>query len=472
VLSLVLVLISASIADADEYRMENFRYGYQALGTGGAMIARPTTPMATYYNPAGLAFQKRSAVSGSIHFFGTEKFVLKDGLRSDGQWSKDLASNTDIALPSSSVVTLNIDDSHRIAFSTYLVSNSNQNFQNSLKPIDVGENGVQHQYLMALTRVVQDRQTWMGPSYAVALNEQWSLGASVFYARRSMYWQTETRLQDEQSGPDIIDRAVFYDIQSKTVIKDGRLILRVGGSWAPSENTSVGLVLTTPSMRLHGDARLTVNELWSGDPDDPDSDMAFADHFVQKADAETASPWGLSFGVQFQRPGRYVLALATDLWLPLSYNRIRLDAGRSEEARAIRDQFAASVDRDWLVNAKVGLEIFTFDAFPIRMGLYSNRSAAHSVPDRSRRYRAPKVDVYGAAFSLGYSTKDAGISVGVNVERGQGDDLVEEDVLESYTDAPKIRVERTHSKVIFFVAGALGFASKTAQRYFDERQSK
>ena len=92
-------------AHADEYRAEEFRYGDRALGTGGAFIARPTTPMATYYNPAGLAFQERSAVSGSIHFFGQEKVVLKQGLRLDGQRPKDLTSDTDIALPSSSVVT-------------------------------------------------------------------------------------------------------------------------------------------------------------------------------------------------------------------------------------------------------------------------------------------------------------------------------------------------------------------------------
>ena len=468
--AVAVLLFCTSPALADDYRTEEFRYGYQALGTGGAFIARPTSPMATYYNPAGLAFQERSAVSGSIHFFGTEKFVLRDGLRSDGKWSKDLTSDSDMALPSCSVVTLNIDRSHRIAFSTFLISNASQNFHNALKPTESDDSGIQHDYLMALTRILQDRETWMGPTYAYAVSSDWGVGASLFYARRSMYWQTETRLQDEQSGLNLIDQTVFYDVQSSTKVKDGRLLLRLGASWTPSPNMALGLVVTTPSIRLHGDARLTVNELWSGDPAQPDEAAAFADHFVQRADAETASPWGTSLGFQYRKPGAYALAVATDLWLPLSYNRIRLKSGRDEEARAIREQFAASIDRDWLVNAKVGLELYTFDAFPIRMGVYTNRSAAQSVPERSTRYIAPKVDVYGGAFSVGYATNDAGISIGVNIERGIGHDLVEEDVLESYTDAPKIRVDREHTKFVIFVAGALNFASKTAQRYFKAQE--
>ncbi|MEE2787742.1 MAG: hypothetical protein VX589_10415 [Myxococcota bacterium] len=466
------MLLLAAPAAADEYRAEEFRYGDQALGTGGALIARPTTPMATYYNPAGLAFQERSAVSGSIHFFGQEKIVLRHGLRLDGQAPKDLNSDADIALPSSSVVTLRINAHHRVAFSTYLISNTNQTFQNAFRSEETDQDGTTHDALSSLTRLVQDRQTWMGPSYAFALSRHWGIGLSLFYARRTMYWQTDTRWQDEQNSGDETIRAVFADIQSVTAVKDGRLLLRLGSSWQPTERMVIGLILTTQSVWLHGRAKLTAAKLWSGDPDEADARMPFADNLEVETSARTSSPWGLSLGLQYAWPGWLAIGVAADVWTPLKYTRIQLDEIGGDDVDDIGEYVASTVQRDWLVNGKFGLEWLTFDSFPIRMGLYTNRSAAQPVPARTTRYVAPKVHIYGAALSVGYTGSDAGISIGVNYEHGQGHDVVENDIRESYTDEPNVRVARTHSKFVVFVAGALSFASKTAQRYFDERKKK
>ena len=456
----------------DDYNQENFRYGDEALGTGGAFIARPTTPMATYYNPAGLAFQTRSAVSGSIHFLGRERFVLRDGLRSEGQVPKDLISEADVALPSSSVVTLRIDKQHRVAFSTYLKTSTNQRFQNAFRPNFTDENGVEHDSLMALNRTVQDRETWLGPSYAFALDDRFGFGISLFYARRSTYRRTQTRLQDERIFMNAPDQVVFYDSQVTTQVRDGRLLLRMGLSYQPSQRTALGLVVTSPSIRLHGEARLAVTELWSGDPETVDANAVAADDFARKTGAQTASPWGLSLGWQYTLPNRFRVAIATDVWAPINYRRMNLTDADDEEVALVREQLAVNVHRDWLINAKVGLELLTVNAMPIRMGAYTNRSAARAVPATSTRYVSPKVDTYGGALSLGYKRNGTGIFFGVNYERGFGHDTVEADILESYADAPRVRVERRRSQLLFFVAGALSFASKTAQRMLDKRNAQ
>ena len=85
-----LIILNASPAMADEYRTGDLIYGQQAMGMGGAVVARPTNPTASFYNPAGLAFLSRSTFSGSMHFFGKETVTLHEGLRSEG-----LAGNYD-----------------------------------------------------------------------------------------------------------------------------------------------------------------------------------------------------------------------------------------------------------------------------------------------------------------------------------------------------------------------------------------
>ena len=256
------------------------------------------------------------------------------------------------------------------------MTNMNQTFQNAFRSENVDENGVTHDALSSLTRIVQDRQTWMGPSYAFKPSQSWGFGVSLFYARRSMYWQNDTRWQDELTVDEETLRTVFADIQSVTSVKDGRLLFRLGSSWRPSERLAVGIVVTSQSSSLHGDAKLTANELWSGDPEAPDDRLPFADSVVWRTLARTVSPWGFSLGFQYDWPGVMSIGVAADVWLPKSYTRIQLDGLDRDDREIVAEYVATTVERDLLLNGKIGFEFLTFDSFPVRLGLYTNRSAA------------------------------------------------------------------------------------------------
>ena len=121
-----------------------------------------------------------------------------------------------------------------------------------------------------------------------------------------------------------------------------------------------------------------------------------------------------------------------------------------------------------MVNAKLGFEVLTWPHWPIRFGVYTNHSAAPPIPATSLMQLPPDIDIYGATFSLGFRGKHAGINFGVNAQYGLGDDLVIEDVAHGYQGAPRVRVTREYSKLIFFLAGAFDFAKSEAIGLFDD----
>ena len=125
------------------------------------------------------------------------------------------------------------------------------------------------------------------------------------------------------------------------------------------------------------------------------------------------------------------------------------------------------VTHELTVNAAVGVE-FPFAArWPMRAGLFTNRTSAPSVPALPKGFYEPHVDRYGATWSMGYLGDKRSINFGLEAQMGAGHSTASASLERLDGEAAYIRLEREEWRVVFFVAGAAAFASSASRELLD-----
>jgi hypothetical protein len=388
------VLCAASVASADELRHEDFRHGQRAMGMGGAAEALPGEPEATWYNPAALALVGENQLSGALHFFGTERLRLRGGLRAEGLPDADLSAEQTLALPTSSILIKPIDGAHTLAFSTFLVSREDTLLSGSSQRT-LTEGGLTRARSASRAQQSSDQIVWMGPSWAWRVGPRLALGASAFYARRDQSLTLTNAWVEDRSQDGRFVRTAFNDNSAQLSAQDGALVGRAGALWAPHPQWTVGLSLTTASLPLHGQGRLRYTLRDSGDPEqaanaqrNPNNPDPFLLQVSREdLEAQTAWPWGLGLGVAWRPSPGWLLSASTRAWAPRRYARVALDP---EAAAATATILSPEIDRQALLNGALGAEWLPSPQLPVRLGLFTNRSAAPAVPAASTALSPPR----------------------------------------------------------------------------------
>ena len=158
VTAVIVAVVAATPAQADELHGANFRFGQRAMAMGGAVIGQVVEPTASYYNPGGLGFLTGAVFSGSVQFHGFDQRQLIGGALAPGFTAQDATSESFLALPSSSVVTHELAGGrHRFAYSTFLLSTTEERFDGRFKDrFDVDASTVADRNI-ATTRKLRDR---------------------------------------------------------------------------------------------------------------------------------------------------------------------------------------------------------------------------------------------------------------------------------------------------------------------------
>ena len=173
----------------------------------------------------------------------------------------------------------------------------------------------------------------------------------------------------------------------------------------------------------------------------------------------TVYPWRFGLGLAYTRPGLFAVAADVTVQLPISYRRLDLDADTYD---LIKNHFVNDVELKACVNAAVGVEAWLSDITVLRAGVFTNRSATPEVSAILQPPVLADVDLYGASLSLGFKGDDRAVNVGVEVQMGEGDDAVLDNIKALWK--PEFsRTRRSHQRVLFFISGAMDFAKKTAR---------
>lgn len=441
------------IARADEFHFETFRYGQKAMGMGGAAAGQPFEPEASYYNPAGLALLGSGArFSGALNFFGYDRRIQKGALRDSGLFApSDLESTAFLPTPSGSVVSTRFAKRHAIAFSTFLLGDLSEEFVGTLAA-GVDGDPVFDAVDFNSSFIRRDRLQLRGLTYAYSPDDRWSAGISVFWLEHA---REETARRAQILSSEGVITNLFIDVTSREKTVTHGLLARVGVAWRPTAAGSFGAACTLPTIPLTGEATYRYTLVTSGDGEA--SGPLYIDEGETVA-AETRLPVNCRLGAALQATDRWQIAGDLSLHLPIEYQRF-VFAG---DAVAREAAFRASVATDTTINLALGAEYRLTDRWPIRFGLFTNRTSAPEVPARPDRFVPPHLDLYGATLSAGYLGDERSINLGLEVQYGAGQDVVSEGI-ESLLDSQEFsRVDRSEWRIVIFIAGAASFAKAAA----------
>ncbi len=467
--ALAVVGLWAQAAGADETHYENFRFGQTAIGFGGAVTGFLAEPEAAFYNPGGLGFLERSKFSGAINFLGRDRRIIRRWVSLNDGFSpeKDGRSQDVLTLPGSSVVAKSLfGGRHIVAFSTFLYSETRDKFSGQL-PLNEDDELLR----IGFTENLEDRMVFIGPSYAARISDRLSIGASVFYARRtfSVFDQFTERILDPEFPADAVG---YFEVQEQLQTTDGGLLARVGAMYRIDDHWSVGAVIATPAIHLHGKARYNYRIIDANPSDEEGDEDADLERFFElngRRAARTQYPWMIGLGASWANPGQWRLATSVNIHMPLNYARVDLDS--EEIADDEFASFVADVERELTINASLGGELYLSKRWPLRVGLFTNRASSPAITSsRSPVPRLPHVDLYGASVSIGYEQDGSSINFGFEVQAGAGH---ETSLDASFTDAePFLRRRREQYRGVFFVSGALAFVSGKAGELIEIDEDK
>jgi long-chain fatty acid transport protein len=392
-------------ASADEFHYVNMLVGGRAADMGGAYTAISDDPAGCYYNPAGIVYGTGNALSASVNAFHHSTKTYKDALRqADGQ-GVDWEQTSSVLLPNFFGTVYRLK-SGSIGFS-YAVPDSilrkqQQRFTNlgsSLPGVTIDE------YTININDV--DNTYQFGPSYAVKLRDNFSIGTTIYGHYRDA---TVIRNQLVQLSDGRFEWSNGYQYDTEWGV---RPIL--GIMWSPAEQFSIGLSASRTWL-LSSDNRLqaTIRGISIKDPanegpyligdgsyDFTDPDLVFHLFADDVPEQEREYPYNVTLGFAwFPSPA---VVFSTDL----SYFTEVSDRQRAT------------------INVAVGAEVYLTERWALRGGLYSDRANTPEV----RRSTAETIfvnqnehiDLYGATLSLTRFTRASSITLGGGYAYGKGD---------------------------------------------------
>ncbi len=466
-LLVLLVLLTPTNARADESRHESFRFGQRAMGMGGAIVAYPGEPEASYYNPAALAVQNHGTIfSGGVQLWGFEWLTLRDGFRPNALYSspEDIDVSLSLTLPSSSVLSRSFQNGrHVIAFSNYLTRDDSEQFDAALNTAISGGNYTESAHIQR-----SDSVRWYGGSYAWRFkqdkkdkqkNAASSMGISVFYVSRTF----KSTLHHLRLTANTADTQHTFDTADSTVeIDDGSLVFRLGVFRRLTPTWTTGFSCSSPSLRLHGTGSISETRIRSAPSPRLDTEG------LSDLRATSIFPGTCRAGVSWLARSDIRITSDVSVYAPTRYQRLAWQ--RPADAFSTVDaHFQNHVEAGWLGNVAVGVEWMITPSWPLRAGLFTNMSAASDIPENPTRYYPSKVHLWGSTISAGYVGNERSLNFGADFQWGLGSDVVPRSLDTLLGDPSFARIDREQYRLILFVSGAVEFAKQTTEEIIDDQ---
>lgn len=383
---LILLLTACSLfpasASADEYHYNNVLIGDRAAGMGGAYTAIADDPSGLYYNPAGIAYAQGSNISVSANALHQTKTVYKNAL-GDGY---DYERYSSALLPNFFGIIQPLGMG-KVGFSyavpDSIIEDQNQTFYN-LPGTTTSR--------FALNLNKSDSTYYFGPSYAIELSKDFSLGATLYgHYRRNE--QIQNQLTNKVSGQ-------YEWVNSFYKNTEWGIKPIIGVMWNPLDKLSTGFSLSKTSI-IRSDT--VAQAVCAGDIPgicDPSYTPGTAPiRTVAKSDAKRAYPLTSTVGIAyFHSPA---LVVSGDF----SYNS------------KVEDNVFGNKEATW--NVAMGTEYYLDEKWAIKGGLFTDRANTPKIVSGDVN-AYDHVDLYGGSLSVSYFTRQSSITVGGTFRYGTG----------------------------------------------------
>lgn len=466
-------------ATAQELNYHTFVVGERALGMGGAFTAVADDPSAAYYNPAGIAHLRSGALSGSLSVNAFDRYVVR------GAYATPLGSD-DLTHDASPTVPLFVGIVRKfgrrdgegvrrwaVALSTFNPIATVRAYEALVRGSVPGDpTGAVVESILRMRS--EERLTWYGPSLAWRARPDLAFGASTFLATRTAsHEERETIVTLGARGPDGYFRNDTLDVRDSLVeLRATSVLLRAGLMWEPARSWRLGLTVQPPAIAWSAEGRVSERishaDLLATPP--------IAIHYrsdQRGLRARAPIPWQLRLGGAFAPSDVTIVALDLALHGPVGsrdepVERLASAAPEPETMRAPSPGrlFASTWWAEPVLDAAVGLDTVLFEWVPLRLGVFTNRSAAPDLDGPSNTYRPAHVDQIGFSGAVGLRAAGYDVAVGaaVLVGRGKADGLNGDPSI-PWTYVPRPVETRT---VYFFLSGAQRAVGRLARAAYRE----
>jgi hypothetical protein len=398
--------VFARSASAQEGPYSNFLVGERSLGLAGAFVAVADDPSAMFHNPAGIASVATGSASGSLWALARGNRHAASGYRSDlGQTDLDYSDPLSLPLFLAGVVKVGRAEGdrvkpHAVGLAVLTPYVSERRFVAQLR----GAGSVDR-----LEVRQTDRARWIGASYANRLRPGLAIGLSAFYATRSLrHDEVELRAREQLPPTSAVGSA--FSRASTVDANAQHLVLRLGTRLDLTHDLRAGLMFQLPGIEL--DSTANAERLVTRVGPAP---TVIAIDDVRAVGASLPLPWELRLGATWLH---YPETLVTiDLSL---FGAAGEEGERAENREPMVGDYGAeygafvpgSPRRRAALRGAVGFQTVVADVLPVRGGLFFERSSAPQVLNMSDVYGPDRVDIAGAALSVGVRTGGYDFSVG------------------------------------------------------------
>lgn len=417
------LLFSAALqpasVSADEFHYVNILIGDRSADMAGAYTAVSDNASGCYYNPAGIAFGQGSNLSASVNGFSYSNKKYKDVmLKTDGS-RLDWDQTSSVLLPNFFGATY--DSPYGTLGMSYAVPDSVQRRQKQrffdlqttlpgtrISEYDLNINDVDNQYLF-------------GPSYAIKISDNFSLGATLYASYRDSTVIRDSILYLNTINPDGTTGAQTgfewrngYIYRTEWGIKP-----TIGMIWSPTDKVSIGLTATQHYLvKTDHLSTSTVNSNVLGA--NPNYPVGFRTPNADR-DRKRDLPMELKAGIAyFPSPS---LLLAADL----SYHDSSGDFDRDETTIRYTDSSKTSsynIDdaMEPVLNLALGAEYYLNDRYALRGGLFTDFANTEKLAKDGLTANQPEhIDIYGTTLSFTRFTRSTSTTLGLGYSFGKGD---------------------------------------------------
>ena len=409
----MLLLLCSTFGFADEYHYVDIFVGDRAAGMAGAYTAIADGPEGAYYNPAGLAFSSSAYISVSTNALQIKEITYNDvqpfiGIETN---PVDYTRRSFAFVPNFFGFLQRSDNGPTFAFT--LASTDNEGFdQRNRLNFDLSNPDLSIDTIILNTNFTNTRsQNEAGPSLAWLLGERFSLGFGLFavYEDNRFITQNINRADADGSAAEFFTVTSRY-FRSQIVSAKPQL----GVQFMPIPELSIGYA-TNFRVPLYG-AYAVQSASFSYDNTNNDFDFsvtppAVQDNVVSQLNLFTngifeATEWRHSLGVAWFVSRALVISADARVYIPIADS-------------------AGDTGTVFTWNAAAGAEWYLSPNFPLRFGLFTNHSNQPSLReydsrDTSTFTQNDHVDYYGASLSIGYTTADSSINLGLSGSLGFG----------------------------------------------------
>lgn len=377
------LLLTGSV-EADIFHYENLPVGYRASGMGGAYTAVSDDTAGLYYNPAGIVYAATPNLSASANAYYHTSKTYEGGLGGMSDWQR----SSDKLLPNFFGILYPLGKGV-LGFS-YVVPDATKEDQDqefsdpsaSISNFVINFNN-------------EDNTFNIGPSYAVALTDELSIGSTLYFHYRKREWALNQVVEFTGGGSQWFN----------TYFESSEYGLRpmLGVMWSPLEKFSFGLNLNKTFIFSSDSKRQTTNY-----------DGSLSRSVIDSSEKREL-PLAVKLGAAYFPSSRLLVSADLDYYA---------------------DADDAFFNREPVLNVALGAEYYLTSQWAVRGGAYTN--AANTPELTSGLTDQPEhVDLYGLSASITRFTRSTSLTLGVNYSFGSG----EAQVVQGSTDMQDVKVK-------------------------------